>query len=339
MRTTPPRCLVTGAAGFCGRYMVEKLAKLGAEVVATDLPGSDVAYIDHLPTVTFFPADLLDKESLRPLLREVKWVFHIAALFDYHAPLRLNRRINVFGTRNLCEAALKEGVEKMVIWSSIGVYGHPRPEYLPIREDTPKDPKNHFDRSKLEMEIAVQDYIDAEGLPAVLIRPALMYGPRNHYGVFSIIKTLASLPLPVVFETSHNRIPFIHVEDAVGAALWLAKGNGKMGETYNIVDNTTITVKEFSSFVSNFLGREVFSLNLPMPIVRLGAKWLGELALLESRMRGIRPRLEIDTMEYLIHDHFYSNVKLRQTGFKFAFPDVRVGLVETLDWYKQNEWL
>ncbi len=339
MSQKPPRCLVTGAAGFCGRYMVEKLVAAGAEVIATDLPGADAAYIDELPNVTFMPADILDKQALRPLLRNVGWVFHIAALFDYTAPIRLNRRVNVFGTRNLCEAALLQGVEKMVVWSSIGVYGTPRGEYIPVREDTPKHPGNFFDQSKLEMEIAVQEYIDAEGLPALFVRPAPMYGPRNRYGVFTMVKTLAALPIPVVSTSADNRLPFVHVVDAVAAALWLARGAGVVGEAYNVVDNTAITVKEFTSFVCNFLGREVMQLNIPMLLIRPVAKQLGELALWKSKLTGRRPGLEIDTLNYLTQDHFYSNIKLRQTGFKFGYPDVHVGLVETLDWYKQNEWL
>ncbi len=339
MKNKPPRSLVTGAAGFCGRYMVEHLAQSGAEVIATDLPGADASYTEDLKNVTFHPCDILDKQNLKPLMKGVKWVFHIAALFDYAASLRMNRRVNVFGTRNLCEAALAAEVERMVVWSSIGVYGTPRPEYIPVREGTPKKPNNNFDVSKREMEIAVHDYIDEEGLPAVIIRPALMYGPRNLYGVFSMVKMLASMPLPVVFEASSNRIPFVHVADVVNAALWLCRGHGTVGEAYNVVDNTSITSKEFATFVCNFLGKEVTSVNLPMFLVQQAAKKVGEFALLESKLTGRRPRVEIDTLEYFTFDHFYSNVKLRQTGFKFSYPDVRVGLLETLDWYKQNEWL
>ncbi|PIU69015.1 MAG: hypothetical protein COS84_00230, partial [Armatimonadetes bacterium CG07_land_8_20_14_0_80_40_9] len=128
-------CLVTGACGFNGSYMVELLLEKGYKVRATDLEGTERGIYEDLVKregVEFVPSDLTKKETLKEVVKDVEYVFHPAAVFDYAAKWELMERVNVFGTRNLCEVLMEEGkVKKFVVWSSAAVYGIPKPELLP----------------------------------------------------------------------------------------------------------------------------------------------------------------------------------------------------------------
>jgi len=129
--------VVTGACGFSGNYLVKHLLEKGRKVRATDLekayddPQSvefrqilDVDY--ERDRVEWVPADLTKKETLVPLFKkgDVGCLFHTASLYDYSAPWEALERINIHGVTNLLEAALEGGIDRMIHWSTCGIYGH-----------------------------------------------------------------------------------------------------------------------------------------------------------------------------------------------------------------------
>lgn len=131
--------LVTGACGFSGGHMTKILADEGVPVRGTDLARAyesskvrmcqeNIGLDWDAPGVEFAPSDLSDKQSLREVLKGVGTVYHTASLYDYSAPMSALEKVNVEGTVNLCEAMLAEGVDRVVHWSTAGVYGHP---YMP----------------------------------------------------------------------------------------------------------------------------------------------------------------------------------------------------------------
>lgn len=131
--------LVTGACGFSGGHMVKILKDAGIAVRGTDLEKAfndprviktqeNIGLDWESGDVEFVPADLLDKDSIRKALKGVDVVFHTASLYDYSAPMEALEKVNIHGTVSLCEAVLEEGVDRLIHWSTAGVYGHP---YMP----------------------------------------------------------------------------------------------------------------------------------------------------------------------------------------------------------------
>jgi dihydroflavonol-4-reductase len=129
--------IVTGGCGLSGTYLVKHLLEKGRKVRATDLASSyDSAKAQDLRRavdldferdgVQWVPSDLTEKKSLAPLFKgEIGCLFHTASLYDYSAPWEALETVNIHGARNLLDAAQNGGVDRMVHWSTCGVYGHP----------------------------------------------------------------------------------------------------------------------------------------------------------------------------------------------------------------------
>ena len=159
------RALVTGIAGFTGRYVAEELALAGYEVFGTATPGSAEA-----PNV--IGVDLLDRDGLAAAVREVMpdVVVHLAAIaFVAHSDVEQIYRVNVVGTRNLLEAlaGAPKKPSAVLVASSANIYGNT--DVPVIHEDVPAAPANDYAVSKLAMEYMARLWMDK--LPIVLARP------------------------------------------------------------------------------------------------------------------------------------------------------------------------
>lgn len=346
-----PLCLVTGACGFIGSHMVEVLHRAGYRVRATDLPeayaednqerGSFPSVLKNLG-IAFVPSDVTRPETLQDVAKGVSYVFHIAAVFSYSAPWETLKRVNVDGTRELCHVLSREkGFKKLILWGAGGVYGFPPAQSLPIREEDPKAPPNNYIRSKYEQEQVVMEIGRETGLRHSIVRPTGVYGPRGVYGMATMILPLARMKRLFIPWNFTSRIPLVHVRDVCEAALFLAENKASDGEAYNLNDDTLIGVVEYVKCMGEILGRPV-TLLPPVP-VRLIKAVLNGIAALEAFASKVvarrSPSFEQDAIAYLGEDIVYSNRKIKDAGYRFLYPDARIGLRETVEWYRRNGWI
>jgi nucleoside-diphosphate-sugar epimerase len=344
-----PLSLVTGACGFMGTHMVEVLAEAGHRVRATDLPGawaSDDRKVGRFPSVVraagaeIVPADITKPETLVDLAKDVDYVFHIAAVFNYSAPMSVLERVNVGGTKNLTDEVLRHGkVKRLVLWGAGGVYGVPEPG-RPIVEDMPAKPMNNYLRSKDQQEKLVMELGTSKGLPWTIIRPTGVYGPRAVYGGGQMIMGPAGMKVVAIPANFTARIPFVHVRDVVRAALHLATEPQAKGQIYNLNDDTQMSTVDYMRHVSALMGSFFVKLP-PVPIkplkrVLVAAAKASQTA---ARRLGTTSPIEADTIAYLGEDFTYSNDKLKGAGFKFLYPDARDGVRDTIEWYRKEGWL
>lgn len=337
--------LVTGACGFTGTHMVELLRSRGQEVLATDLPGSDPAFVKSLGA-EFVPSDLTRKETLGPLFeRSPEVIFHPASLFDYFAPWEPLHRVNVVGMRNFCEAAADSSVKSFVHWSTLGVYGETGME-RPADESAPFNPPNLYSVSKVEQEKVAQEFVQKAGLPITIMRPAPMYGPRNRYGMFHIFRLYAKVGtayIPSIYPRSRRlRMPMVHIRDVCGAAEFLSGRSNGRGEAYNVVTTMDFTQDEFMTFLAIALGIRYFRVPLGWPLYRQFARMF-QYATRKfeeaARKRRIRPKFDQPMAEYVTHRYWFSNEKIRRAGYRFVYEDWRRGVWETIQWYREQGWL
>jgi len=336
-RKKQSRALVTGACGFAGGHMVDLLVSKGYDVIATDLDTAPREYLN--PQANFIPADVTDPSTLKQLFSEpLDYVFHPAAIFDYEAPWELCEKVNVFGMRNLCDISLKKGVKRFLLFSTVSVYGYPEPDELPVKEDNPKRPGTNYERSKLMQEEVGMEYNEM-GLPITVVRPAPVYGPRNIYGMATILFLMAKFPILPFPVNIDNYIVGVHVRDVCNAALFLSSKNRAVGEAYNIVDNSRYTLREFAEFVCPLMGVRILPIFLPREFFYSIGNHLADVSRSVSKMTGTRPFIEKDMVYYLKAVYTFSNEKLRALGYEMLYPDLLEGLRETIEWYKDNGYL
>lgn len=181
------RILVTGADGFIGSHLVERLQQAGAEVRAFCLYNSQGSYgwLDHLPSESLAGVDcrlgdIRDAGFVSEACRGVDVVLHLAALiaipYSYAAPQSFVDT-NVTGTLNVLEAARRHGVARLVHTSTSEVYG--TPESLPIRETHPLQAQSPYAATKVAADQLTLAYHRSFGVPATVLRPFNTYGPRQ----------------------------------------------------------------------------------------------------------------------------------------------------------------
>ncbi len=322
------RALVTGACGVIGSHLVDQLLEDGWEVRATDLPDADRS---RLPDeVAWVAADLKLREEVLPAVQGIDVVFHTAQVSDSSAGWDTLYRANALGTENLLEASRREKVRRFISWSCYSVYGRFDRGRLPIDESHPVRPRDARGRSKAMQDAAVWRYHEA-GLPATVLRPCAVYGPRCRGGLTELVRRLSRLPVVPIPVNLTQRVMSVHVKDVVRAASFLAGTEEAIGQEYNLTDDGQCTLCELVSLVAGRLGKKTVPVSAPRILVKTGA-WLTAVGSTGwGRVRKRRPLLERDRVHYITFDFVASNSKIKTLGFRFHYPNPRLGIPETIE--------
>ncbi len=238
------RALVTGGAGFIGSHLVDALVARGDEVlVIDDLSTGKHENLDQAKAkgATLEVGDITDARVLLTTLEGFKpeAIFHLAAQIDVRKSMAdpaFDIRLNVLGTVNVLEAAVRVGAERFVFTSTGGaIYGEglDRPEDLPFAESARCRPDSVYGQSKLAAEGYVELYRRSRGLSTSVLRLGNVYGPRQdpalEAGVVAIFSDLArDGGRPTVFGDGNQTRDYIHVADVV-AGLLAAQASDEAG--------------------------------------------------------------------------------------------------------------
>lgn len=345
------KALVTGAAGFMGSHMVEILRENGWEVRATDLPSAlekDDLVRGRFPSVLrkngteVVASDLTKKDTLTGIAKGVDIVFHIAAIFDYTVPYEILQKVNVEGTRNLLDSVLETGgVKRFMNWGAGGVYGWSVKNGVPIKESDPKTPTNNYLQTKWDQEQLVHSYYPRHKLACTSIRPTTVYGPRAVYGGGMFLMQPAKMKVVQVPRNFKFQIPFIHVRDVCRSAFFLSQKPEAVNEAYNTTDPNPMPTTDYFRLVAETMGRK-FILLPPIPVGLFKGVSIFLANVLGWWSRHVshkRPAIERDPLDYIGIEFVYDIGKLQALGFNFEYPDPRIGIRDTLMWYKQQGWI
>lgn len=309
------RALVTGAAGFIGSTLVDRLLVDGHSVVGVDNFASGRATnLEHLvdePDFFFVEADIVSAD-LAAVLDEYRpeVVFHLAAQIDVRrsvAEPQFDASVNVVGTVRLAEAARRTGVRKIVHTSSGGsIYGTP-PTY-PTSEAVPVDPASPYAAGKVAGEIYLNTFRQLYGLECSHIAPANVYGPRQdphgEAGVVAIFAQglLSGKPTKVFGDGSNTR-DYVFVDDVVDAFVKASSSVGG-GQRFNVGTGVETSDRQLHSAVAAAVGAPDDPEFHPPRLGDLKRSCL-DISLAE-RILGWRPQVSLDdgvrrTVEYFRH--------------------------------------
>jgi NAD dependent epimerase/dehydratase len=241
---------VTGADGFIGSHLVERLLADGATVRALAQYNSfnDWGWLEDVPglsDVEVATGDIRDPHFCTELVRGADVVFHLAALIaiphSYRSP-ESYIQTNVVGTHNLCQAGLKAGVRRFVQMSTSEVYG--TAEYVPMDEKHPLKAQSPYSASKIAADAVAASCHYAFGLPLVIARPFNTYGPRQSARAVipAIISQLAAGREEVELGDLTTTRDFTFVSDTCRALVAIASIEGHHGEVFNIGSNAEISI-------------------------------------------------------------------------------------------------
>src|SRR3989344_6299638 len=251
------KALVTGATGFIGSHLVERLVKEGHQIKvlirkhpSKELPEprNDALEVLQKLQVTFCYGDLLDFTSLQDVVKDVEVVFHLAAIARPMAiPKHLYFDINETGTKNLLEACrTQKKIKKIIIMSSISAVGPTRDE-KPVDEKTPRHPIDMYGESKLAQEDVALMYFKKFHLPVVLLRPPMVFGPRDAE-MLRLFRSVKKRFFPI-HGGKNSKTEFLYVKNLVEACM-LAVKKGKLGEIYHISNERSYSFDEITQTIA-----------------------------------------------------------------------------------------
>ncbi len=259
------RALVTGAAGFIGSTLVDRLLGDGHSVVGVDnFATGRATNIEHLadnPEFFFVEADIVTSDldaTLQEYTPEV--VFHLAAQIDVRKSVidpQFDASVNVVGTVRLAEAARKAGVRKIVHTSSGGsIYGVP--STFPTSEGVPADPHSPYAAGKVAGEVYLNTFGHLYGVHCSHIAPANVYGPRQDpHGEAGVVAIFAQGLLdgkPTrVFGDGSNTRDYVFVGDVVDAFVKASGGAGN-GQRFNVGTGVETSDRQLHSVVAEAVG-------------------------------------------------------------------------------------
>ncbi|MCD6219065.1 GDP-mannose 4,6-dehydratase [Candidatus Calescamantes bacterium] len=253
--------LITGGAGFIGSYLSEKLLEEGHEVISLDnLSTGRRKNIEHLkdsPYFKFIEGSVMDKELLIRTLEGVQGVFHLAAAVGVKFVMEnlvTSIEVNVKGTENVLESALKLGGIKVLITSSSEVYGKSNKKRFNEEDDLIIGPPHKFRwsyaTSKLLDEFLALSYHTEKKLPVVIVRLFNICGPRQtgRYGMVIprfVKQALNNEPI-TVYGSGKQLRSFAHVKDAVEGMIKLMLEPTAEGGVFNLGNPRGITIEELA---------------------------------------------------------------------------------------------
>lgn len=333
------KILITGASGFIGSFIVEEALSRGYEVWAGVRKTSSLEYLQDA-RINFIDLNFGNQEKLAAQLADCKkefggwdYVVHnlgatkVAKSEDFD-------RINFRFTRNLVDALQQAGItpKKFIYMSSLSVCG-PFDEVTmkPIQAGYVPQPNTAYGLSKRKAEVSLEGLT---GFPYVILRPTGVYGPREK-DYFLMVKTIKA-GFDFGMGSVPQRLSFIYVKD-LAHVVFLAIESPVEGRSYFISDGQTYFAHDFRRLVQLYLPKKlVIPVILPLFVVKtvslLAEKW--------AKLSGKASTLNSDKYKIMKQRNWICDISLlqKELGFKPRY-DLSKGLAESIQWYKQQNWL
>lgn len=321
--------LVTGATGLLGSHLTELLVARGERPRVLVRPGEGANGLAG-DEVDIHRADLADRAALARAVDGVDRILHCAARTGPWGPEAEYAQTNVEGLKTLVEVALAAGVRRLVHVSSITVHGNDvggaADENAPLR-----GAPNPYSRSKVAGERLLQRMIRDHGVPATIVRPGWIYGPRDTAS-FARFAELVRTGRMVMIGSGQNHVPLIYVRDAARGVLLAGEAEGAVGRSYLLVNDEPVTQREFVGAIAERLGVPPPTRRLPYRLsVMLGAlaETGGRLAHLEQPPPVMRYGIQLLAGE----NRFIISRARHELGFS-PEVDLAEGVGRSVDWYR-----
>src|SRR5919197_3741737 len=325
------RVLVTGATGFTGGHLCERLAREGHHVRALIRDKNRCSELRRLGG-ELIRGDLREPESLKEAVKRIDMVYHIAALFR---PENVSRKemfeVNMQGTKNMLDAAVNAGVRRFVHCSTIGVHGDI--ENPPADEEAPYAPGDYYQESKTAGEKIALQYMTEGKLPVVIFRPGGIYGPRD-LRFLKLIRPIRSGRF-IMLGSGEVVYQMIYIGDLIDGILLCGTREEAIGKVYILTGGEHTTLNQIVRVIAEVLGVRPPWLHFPVTPVYMA----GILCEMFCKPLGINPPLYRRRVDFFRKTRCFDISKAKkELGFR-PKTDLKTGIRLTADWYRQQGYL
>ncbi|MCX6333818.1 MAG: NAD-dependent epimerase/dehydratase family protein [Bacteroidia bacterium] len=326
------KVLLTGADGFLGSNIVRELLARGYLVRAFIESGKNLFTLKGLD-IELVSGDILSPADVMNAAEGCNYIIHAAASTSLWPPRsEITRRVNIDGTRNIIEAALIKGSERLIHIGTANSFGfgsksNPGDESKPYKAFRYKT--DYID-SKYEAHKLVLDSVTGHGLNAVVLNPTFMLGAYDSKpSSGAMILAVAGGKVPGYTRGGRN---YIYVKDAAKGVV-NALEKGEKGESY-ILGNQNLSYREIFSLIAETIGAKKPGTYIP-PALSLG---LGSILTLFSKITGKAPLVSLAMARISNDEHYFTAAKAR-TKLDLPQTDIRTAIVNAFAWFKENNYV
>jgi dihydroflavonol-4-reductase len=320
---------VTGGTGFIGSHLVDSLIDHPDYDIIKCLVRSSEKWLDG-KTYEKINGDLHSINVIDKALDDVDVIFHIAAIVKAPTQSEFNYA-NVEATENLLRLAMKKGIKKMVILSSLAAVGPS--EGRPKTESDRMNPVSMYGESKKRMEKMVKE-VASDDMSITILRPPAVYGPREDQ-IFTLFKMMKYGVAPIVGDGNHPELSIVYVKDVVLAILKAAEQKEKGIHTYFISGDKVANWNMIRNIVTTVLDKK----NIP---IKLNPSWVKKIAATvetTASFFGLYPVINREKANEMILEWTCSHEKAtRELDYQPEYS-LEEGISRTLRWYKKHGWL
>ena len=320
MQLKGKKVLVTGADGFIGSHLVERLIDEGCKVKAFVYYNSfnSWGWLDNfskekLDKIEIFTGDIRDPNGVRTAVKDVDVIFHLAALiaipYSYHSPDSYVDT-NIKGTLNILQAARDFNIKKILVTSTSEVYGTAL--YVPIDEKHPRQGQSPYSATKIGADHIAESFYRSFNLPVTIVRPFNTFGPRQSARAVipTIITQLLNGKTEIKLGALHPTRDLLFVKDTANGFVEIAKSDKTLGQEVNIATKSEISIKDLAQKIIDLINPE--------------AKIVTD----DERLRPAKSEVE---------RLFGDNTKIKElTNWEQKF-NLEQGLQQTIEWFSDKE--
>jgi nucleoside-diphosphate-sugar epimerase len=324
--------LVTGASGFIGGRLAERLATEEGVHVRAMVRNAKRAERLRKFQLEIVQADLLDLPSLRVAIDGCDLVFHCAALVRETGSRNEFFRTNVKGTENILKVSSNTGVKRFIHFSSVAIYGMNPPDKAD--ETTPYQPcGNLYCDTKIAAEKAVWAAYQETKLPVIVIRPANVYGPYSNPWTIRPIRLINSGQM-VLINGGTGFCNYVYIDNLLDATLATTKRDQSVGQAYVVSDGNAVTWKEFFGYYARMAGKRNIR-SVPEGVGKAIAFGME----ITSKLTRKPPKITRQAVRFLTRQACFNIEKARrELGYQPRFS-LEEGMKLTEQWLRETGYL
>lgn len=324
--------LITGGKGFLGNHLVKKLTDNNEQVRIFAHSHSKEESTEEYRNDNVIWGDIRNKKDVEKAVKGVDSVIHLVSNFRKGGSDKKEAySINVEGTENVLNASHKYGAKRLIHCSTIGVHGSVKE--IPANEETPFNPGDLYQETKLIAENKVWEFYKRTNLPITVVRPISLFGP----GDLRMLKLFRSIKKGrfVMIGKGDKFFQPAYIDDVVNGFLICLKNDKAIGQAFIIGSDEYLPLKDLVQLIAKELNVTVPNIKIPLTPVLMMAYLCERICV----PLGVEPPLHKRRVSFFQNNRAFSIEKAKRVlGYR---PEVslREGIKRTIQWYEDNGWL